>query len=86
MCGMRIWKLIAQVELWPGITVHGIEDASIYIGMHGGIGNVMMHVWHVHECVDACRHAASVQVRQVSNMMQCSVRMHACACIQASNR
>ncbi len=26
--------------------------------MHGGLGNVVMHVRHVHECVDACRYVA----------------------------
>ncbi len=51
--------------------------------MHVGMGNVVMHVWHVHECVDACRYATSVQVRQVIIMMQCSAQRRACACIHA---
>ncbi len=48
---MHVWhahagvKLIVQAELCVGKT------ASIYIGMHGGLGNVVMHVWHVHEWV-----------------------------------
>ncbi len=54
--------------------------------MHGGLGNVVMHVWHVHECMMPAGtlpvHACSAQVRQVSNMMQCSARRRACVCIE----
>ncbi len=54
--------------------------------MHGGLGNVVMHVWHVHECVMPAGtlpvHACSAQVRQGSNMMQCSARRRACVCIE----
>ncbi len=33
-----------------------------------GLGNVGMHVWHVHECVMQVRYQCSVQVRQVSSV------------------
>ncbi len=67
--------------------------ASIYIGMHacmhGGLGNVGMHVWHEHECVMPagtlpvqCAGQAGT-VGQQRDAVQCA---KACLCMHPGNR
>ncbi len=57
--------------------------------MHGGLGNVGMHVWHVHECVMPAgtyvRYQCSVQIRhagQQHDAVQCA---KACLCMHRNS-
>ncbi len=73
MCGMRMreadragkvvpWKKRKYIDIYIQVRMHAC--------VHGGMGNVEMHVWHVLECVMPAGTLPVYRFRQVSNMLQ----------------